>query len=132
MCLRGGQEQQDLKPSQFRCEHDPDWYVYVENGSKNHPGTFGQKESENKVVTIFKNEKAGQRCPVFLLDIYFKKFPHPPSEIEYFYLRPLPSMPLDDSKLWFSSVPIGKNTLAKFVEQMCKDAEPPKRTNYSL
>ena len=68
----------------------------------------------------------------FLLDIYFKKFPRPPSEIEYFHLRPLPSMSLDDSKPWFSSATIGKNTLAKFVEQMCKDAELPKRTNYSL
>ena len=41
-------------------------------------------------------------------------------------------MPLDDSKPWFSSVPIDKNTLVKFVEQMCNDAELPKRTNHSL
>ena len=37
-------------------------------------------------------------------------------------------MSLDDSKLWFSSVPISKNTLAKFVEQMCKDAKAMNRS----
>ena len=75
LCLRGGQEQRDLKPSQFRREHDADQYVYVENGSKNHQETFGQKESENKVDTMFKNEKAGQRCPVFYWTSISRSFP---------------------------------------------------------
>ena len=32
-CLCGGQEQQDLKPSQFQCKYAPDRCVYVENDS---------------------------------------------------------------------------------------------------
>ena len=37
-CLRGGEEQQDLKASQFIRYTDPDCYTYVENGSKNRSG----------------------------------------------------------------------------------------------
>ena len=33
-CLRGGEEQQNLKPSQFFCQYCPDRYTYIENGSK--------------------------------------------------------------------------------------------------
>lgn len=33
-CLQGGQEQRDLKPSQFVRSSNPDCYTYVENGSK--------------------------------------------------------------------------------------------------
>ena len=54
-CLRGGQEQHDLKPSQFIHEYTPNRYTYVENGSKNHKGKFGSSSHENKVVTIYEN-----------------------------------------------------------------------------
>ena len=37
-CLRGGQEQRELKISQFVHSTDPDCYTYVENGSKNRSG----------------------------------------------------------------------------------------------
>ena len=43
LCLRGGQEQRCLSPSQFRREFEPDRYVYIENGSKNYPGVFGRE-----------------------------------------------------------------------------------------
>ena len=32
-CIRGGQEQRDLKSFQFIREYNPDRYTYVENGS---------------------------------------------------------------------------------------------------
>ena len=67
-CLRGGQEQRDLKPSQFIREYEPDRYTYVENGSKNHQGGFGTKRQSNKVVTIYANPDAVPRCVVYLLD----------------------------------------------------------------
>ena len=37
-CIRGGQEQRQLKRSQFKRSYDPDCYTYVENGLKNHSG----------------------------------------------------------------------------------------------
>lgn len=51
-CLRGGQELRELKPSQFVRGYNPDSYTHVDNGSKNHKGTFGNGKDSNKVVTI--------------------------------------------------------------------------------
>ena len=69
-CLRGGQEQRDLKPSQFTRGYNPDSYTYVENGSKNHKGHFGSSnQSENKVVTIYANpDVPPPKCLIYLLD----------------------------------------------------------------
>ena len=89
-CLRGGQEQRDLKPSQFIREYNPNRYTYVENGSKNHKGKFGSSSHENKVVTIYENpDITPPKCLIFLLDYYFRKFPKPPETLDFFYLRPL-------------------------------------------
>jgi len=40
-CLRRGQEQRGLKPSQLERGRMPDHYTYTEHGSKNHQGGFG-------------------------------------------------------------------------------------------
>ena len=37
-CIRGGEEQRRLGPSQFIRSSDPDCYTYVEHGSKNRSG----------------------------------------------------------------------------------------------
>ena len=39
-CLRGGEEQRNLKPTQFTRHHNPERYVYTEHGSKNRNGGF--------------------------------------------------------------------------------------------
>ena len=67
-CLRGGQEMRELKPSQFVRGYNPDSYTYVENGSKNHKGTFGSSKDSNKVVTILATND-WPKCVVYLLDI---------------------------------------------------------------
>ena len=132
LCLRGGQEQRCLQPSQFCRKHNPDRYIYTERGSKNHQGTFGKDKQSNKIVPIFANPDAKERCPVYLIDLYFSKFPEPPEQLDYFYLRPLSSTPDDSTEPWFQRSPIGKNTLAKFVENMCLSAGLEKKTNHSL
>ena len=63
-CIRGGEEQRNLKPSQFKHYTNPDRYVYSEHGSKNHNGGFFQLDVESKNVSIFKYEEAGERCLV--------------------------------------------------------------------
>ena len=78
-CLRGG-EQRCLKISQFQRYDDPDCYIYSEHGSNNRNGGFFQLPVENKNVKIFKNSEAGQRCVVYLLDLYISKLP--PGAIE--------------------------------------------------
>ena len=68
--LRGGQEQHALKPSQFQRKHDPDRYLYIENGSKNNSGA--QLQVTHKVVPVYANPTAGEHCLVYL---YLSKLP---------------------------------------------------------
>ena len=74
-CLRGGEEQKNLKPSQFTRLRNPEQYVYTEHGSKNRNGGFFQLYVDNKSVKIHKNKDAGERCLVYLLDLYPSKIP---------------------------------------------------------
>jgi len=59
-CLRGGEEQRNLKLSQFTRFSDPDRYIYSEHSSKNRNGGFNQFHIDNKNVPIFKNNDAGE------------------------------------------------------------------------
>ena len=60
-CLRGGEEQRNLKPSQ-------NMYEYIENGSKNRSGGLAQLRVENKIVKIHAVPENEPRCLVFLVD----------------------------------------------------------------
>ena len=51
-CLRGGEEQRELKVSQFVQEHNPNKYVYCENGSKNRSGRLNQLHLQNKIAPV--------------------------------------------------------------------------------
>ena len=81
-CLRGGEEQRKLKPSQFVRSYDPDCYTYIEHGSKNNSGT-NVKEA-NKTVPVFSRPDARPRCLVYLLDKYFEKFPAKAAQLNVF------------------------------------------------
>ena len=50
-------------------------YIYSEKMSKNRNGTFKQLNIANKVVPLFSCPEAGERCPVHILDMYFRKLP---------------------------------------------------------
>ena len=53
--------------------------------------------------------------------------------LSFFYLKPLQKTPVDPRQPWFEPSPIGKNTLAKYVQCMCKEAGiSEKKTNHSL
>lgn len=119
VCLWGGEAQRNLKPSQFCRETNPDRYVYVENGSKNHSVTFGRKQS-NKVVTLYSQPDAVPKCVVYLIDLYFSKFPKPPENIPFFYLKPVGKVPDKDEAPWFYELPIGKNTLGNLLTACVK------------
>ena len=136
-CLRGGDEHRRLKLSQLERLRDPDRYIYTENCSKNHTGTFNQLHVQSKVVpvhcTCSNAATADLRCHVHLLDTYISKLP--PSVVMgqgTFYLRPL-QKPKDQTSPWFSSIPVGKNTLSGMIKNMCRDAGiSGKKTNHSL
>ena len=93
-CLRGGQEQRNLKRSQFVRSVDPDCYIYCEFGSKNHSDQ--NPRDSNKIVPIYANPSARPRCLVYLLDLYFSKFPDSSklkAKDDIFYLCPVSKNP---------------------------------------
>ena len=128
-CLRGGEEQRKLKPSQFRRSYDPDCYTYIEHGSKNNSGT-SVKEA-NKTVPVFSCPDARPRCLVYLLDKYFEKLPAKADRLDVFYLRPRVTFTPDS--VWYDCVPVGIHKLKKFMDSMCSEAGiQEKKTNHSL
>ena len=115
--LRGGEEQRNLKRSQFVRSYDPDCYTYIVKGSKNSSG-INTKEA-NKIVPVFACLEAKPRCLVYLLDTYFEKCPPKAAEMDVFYLHPKKSSSVS---VWYDCVPVGRDTLKKFTEKMCLEA----------
>ena len=51
----------------------------------------------------------------------------------YIYVQPRTSIDEDTQAVWFTANPIGRNTLANLVKDMCKEAKlQGKKTNHSL
>lgn len=130
-CLRGGEEQRKLKPSQFTRLYNPERYEYIEHGSKNRNGGFYQLDVENKNVSIFKNDGAGKRCLVNLLDLYLKKLPQSAITQGVFYCRSLDKYKEDGP--WCSKQARGQYYLNAMVKSMFEEAgAQAKYTNHSL
>ena len=136
-CLRGGVEHRKLKISQLKRDKsvisgkEVNEYVYTEYGSKNNQGGFSSLNLSNKIVHQY--EVDSERCHVKILDLYLQKLPSDAKEKDVFYLRPLPTVPSDPSQPWFTSTPVGKNTLNNMMKQMCQNAGISQQfTNHSL
>ena len=117
-----GVEHRSLKLSQVTRMSNPDQYVYHENVSKNHNGSFKKIHVKKKVVPIYACPEVGERCPVNILDKYISKLPPYAFENDTFYLRPLQAVPVDPNAPWYASVPVGRDTLQKIFHLMCKQA----------
>ncbi len=131
--LNGGQEHRNLKLSQLDKCTSPSLHYYLENSSKNNPGGLANFKQEAKRVPIYSNSKAGDKCHIHILDLYFSKLPPDAWKKDYFYARPLPNVPSDPDKPWFSPVPVGKNMLATMLKNMCSEAQiDGRKTNHSL
>ena len=74
-CIRGGEEQRRLGPSQLVRSSNPDKYTYVEYGSKNRSGGLAQIRIENKTVICVAVSERRPMCLVYLLDLYLAKLP---------------------------------------------------------
>ena len=130
MCLRGGEEHRNLKLSQFK--KNDIGYIYTENCSKNRPGGYKQLNTANKIVTIVRSTTS-VACHCFYMDEYLKRLPQKAIENDNFYVRPLPKFDTSEGSIWFTSVPIGRNKLAKMTSDMCKNAGiGGHKTNHSL
>lgn len=104
--LRGGEEHYNLKISQLQRFSNPPRYEYTELVSKNRCGGMATYRLENKVVPVFEQKSAGNRCHVFVLDLYLSKIPPETRACDSFYLRPKTHVADDDHPL-FTSQHIG-------------------------
>lgn len=101
--LRGGEEHRFLKISQIQRRTNPDRYIYVETGSKNRQGGLNDIYDNNKVVPIFSNASAGERCHVFLLDLYLSKLPPEARQSDLFYVNPRKEVTASQMDVWFDA-----------------------------
>ena len=123
----------ELKVTQLERTFELNEYIYHEYVSKNRPGTYQKLHLESKRVPLIACPDAGERCHVFLLDLYLKKLPREAIQKDVFYIRPLQEAPADPSAPWYSAVPIGKHTLNNKVKVMCERAGiQGHKTNHSL
>ena len=60
---------------------------YTEYGSKNRPGGSHQLNQDNKVVTQFAKPELGEKCHVFLLELYLSKLPDSALQRDIFYMK---------------------------------------------
>ena len=88
----------------------------------------------NKTVPVFSVPEAGDRCHVHVLDVYYEEVPSDALFGACFYLQPLSKIQKDaDKSPWFSTVPIGRNSLSKMVKDICKEGGiEGGQTNHSL
>ena len=79
----------------------------------------------------YQNLSGSGACHVQILDKYLSKLPSQAKEKDVFYLTP--NKLVDDSKPWYSLVPIGRNRLGSMLKDMCAEANVAgKFSNHSL
>ena len=132
--LRSGQEHRDLQLSQIELvEHtdQPPYLVYTENISKNNRGGLEQRKMEAKQVVHHSNTTNPDRCFVTLFKKYVEHCPTSSQrKTSAFYLTPIRN---PRTSVWYSTTPVGHNTLNQTVKQLCKQAGIPGfKTNHSL
>ena len=124
-------EQFNLKISQLTRVNDPDGYMYMENGSKNRSGGFQDFKVPNKRVTS--HATGGERCHVYLLDLYLSKLPVEAFQEDHLYMRPLLAIPPAAYMPWFVKTKLGQNACTKMVQEMAEAAGlTSKKSNHSL
>ena len=88
---------------------------------------------DNKVVPIYACPAAGERCLVYLLDLYLSKLPSIAFEKDVLYWKPKNDIPKSSKEPWYHCQPVGKHKLSGMVAWMCEEAGLSERkTNHSL
>ena len=141
--LRGGEEHRKLKISQlsFLDVPNPDsagemirCVQYTEYGSKNRPGGSHQRNQDNKVVTQFAKPELGDKCHVFLLELYLSKLPDSALQRDIFYMKAKARIPDSPGDPWYTDAPLGHNTLGKLLKEILKEGgiNVENKSNHSL
>ena len=132
--LRSGREHRQLRlrPCQIQViekEGERPYLQYTEDVSKNRPGGIKGRNVKPKIVEHHANINNPQRCFVRLHKKYISLCPETPCG-SAFYLQPA-AKPTE--KCWFTSRPLGHNTLTKTMSRLCETAGITGfKTNHSL
>ena len=96
------------------------------------PGGRKQLNLENKTVRQYAQPSAGECCHVYLLKLYISKLQPSDGDRRAFYFKPLSKITPDGP--WYSSTPIGHNTLKNMLKTLFKSAgmDFMNKTNHSL
>jgi hypothetical protein len=118
--LRSYDEHQNLQCNQFKKEVDADncvYLLYTDYGNKANRGGLKTMKVDTKCIKQYENIEDRQRCVVNIFDYYFACIPRRDG---MFYFRPLPNTTIGVPR--FANQPVGRNTLAKIIPNMCKAA----------
>ena len=111
--IKGGLEHRALKPSQFTRERNPDCYTFFDVGSKT---------NSHHLRKVYADLSAGNRCFVYLFDLFLSKLPPYAFEKDILYLRPKSNfLPKENSSPWYEAFPVGKEKLRTMTRDMFVD-----------
>ena len=116
----GGEKHRQLKLSQLKRVAHPPRYEYTRCVPENQ--AIGDLISSHTLCIDAKAEK-GNRCHVYVLDLYLQKLPIQAFKSDVFYLQPVASF-TDPSKPWFTTSPVGRDCLSRMIKEM-KDPDVP-------
>ena len=132
--MRAGVEHRSLRVGEksqitLHMENGLRFLLYKEDVSKSNQGGLDHRKIKPKIVRAYENVTNPDHC---IVNLYLKYLSVRPEGLttDDFYLRPLAR---PRGNVWYSSQPIGKNTLTKIVGEMAKKAGiEGKITNHSL
>ena len=110
-CLRGGEEQRSLGPSQLVRSSDPDCYMHVEHVRRiiQGEGLF-QVRQENKRVPCYAIPGKVPRCLVYLPDLHLNCLPQFTFDKDVLYCKPKRYTPHVEAQPWYDYIPVGKTS----------------------
>ena len=99
-------------------DRDRRYLEYSEDVSKTRQGGINHRNVGRKIVRAYANIVEPDKC---IVNLYEKYMCHRPIhlQIDDFYLRPLANV---KGNTWFSSQPIGRNTLSHVVSKLAEQA----------
>ena len=111
----GREKHRELKISDLKRVVNPPRYVYTKSVMKAHATLLPE------TVYIEAVAERGNRCHVHVLDLYLQKLPPEAFENDIFYLQPIAPFK-DPARPWFTTNPVGKNSLNKMIKEIREDA----------
>ena len=73
-------------------------------------------DNKDKVVVHYANSSLGERCFMYLLDLYISKLSPKAVEKDLFFCKPVKSILA--GKPWYHDTPVGHNTLKKKLKNL--------------